>query len=203
MKFYGNIHLRNNEMQQMVLQTEADYPVQPKVGRITFKSKRVWICVLTGAYPIWVPLGGKTDTYVHTQTALATNWIVTHNLNTSTPFVQVYDPTPRMVLPDLVNIIDANSLLVKLNASMTGKVVVMTGDDETYGGVLYPRWTYEHTQTTPSTAWVIKHNLGYAPIVRVFLNDGTEIQPLSITVDSIFQVTVRFSATTAGTARLI
>ena len=202
MKFYGHINLRDNEMQQMVLQTENELPSTPVVGRVAFQNKRVWICIDAGV-PVWVPLGVTTDTYVHTQSSSSDTWSVNHNLNANYPIVQVYDENGDMVIPGEVEIVDADNLTVSLNAASTGKVVVMYGDTSTYGGLLHPRWSYEYTQGTASTTWVIRHNLGYAPIVRVFTNDDVEILPKSVEFDDIFQVTIRFENATAGRARLI
>jgi hypothetical protein len=202
MKFYGNINLRDNEMQKMVLQTETDFPLDPIVGRVIFRNKRVWSCI-ENITPTWVPLGGQVDTYVHVQDQTDTVWSVEHNLDAAVPVVQIYDDNGNMIIPEDVEIIDENNVVVTLNEGHTGIAVVMFGNTDKYMNMLYPRWSYEHTQSTPSTAWVIRHNLGYAPIVRVFTEDDEEILPKSITVDDIFQVTIRFENVTSGRARLI
>ena len=63
--------------------------------------------------------------------------------------------------------------------------------------------TFTHTQTGSSTAWVVTHNLGYYPIVRVFLGTNLEIQPQTIIHDSIFQTTITFSSAQVGTAKFV
>ena len=42
---------------------------------------------------------------------------------------------------------------------------------------------YMHTQTTLSNEWIITHDLGFVPIVRVYLITGQEVLPSSITSD--------------------
>lgn len=203
MKFYGDINLQDNEMQKMVLQHETDFPLTPLVGRVAFRNKRVWICI-EAPTPVWVPLGGEIDTYVHDQDIAATTWTVSHNLDANYPVVQIYDENGDMVaFPESVEIIDTNTVEVTFLGEMTGKAVVMHGETDTFLNLLIPRWSYEYTQGTASTAWVVRHYLGYAPIVRVFTNDDVEILPKSIEIDDIFQVTIRFENATAGRARLI
>ena len=43
MKFYGDIALQQNQLQQAVLELEADWPAAPKVGQLLFKNKIVYL----------------------------------------------------------------------------------------------------------------------------------------------------------------
>jgi hypothetical protein len=213
MKFYGDLDLNDNESQQMCLELEPDFPTIPVVGRVIFKNRRVWICVQSGNTPIWITLGPKHDTYVHTQSTMSTTWTVTHNFNTTIefsdsditsiyPMVQVYDADGNQVITQDIEYVDNSSIVVSMGTASTGTVVCMHGDGNTYGGLITPQYTYEYTQTTPIATWVIRHWLGYTPIVRVFVG-GEEVQPLSITVDDSAQVTIRFTNAVSGTARMI
>lgn len=203
MDFYGNINLLDNQMQKMVMQTETSFPDSPKVGRIVFVNKRVFICVeIVTGLPTWVPLTNEINTYIHTQQSASATWTVVHNLNTSTPLVQVYDSsTQTTIVPDEITITDNN--VVSLSFGVTpfaGRCVVMYGD---VTGGSKTAVAYTHYQTNLSSTWVISHALGYYPVVRVFLNTGEEIQPLTVKHDSLFQTTITFTMGYVGTARLV
>lgn len=61
---------------------------------------------------------------------------------------------------------------------------------------------FVHTQSTPATTWVINHNLGYMPQVQVFNSGSVQIEA-NIVHNSTNQLTVQFSAPTAGFARMV
>lgn len=200
MDFHGNINLLDNEMQQMVLQAELNFPEIPKVGRIVFKDKRVFICVeLLSGVPAWVPLTNEIDSYVHVQPSTSATWTITHNLGTTTPLVQVFDAaTQKMVIPEDIEVIDNNTVSVTFGTVMSGRAIVMFGS---ITGSEKQQFAYTHYQTNLSNTWVIPHNLGYYPIVRAFIGNE-EVQPLSVIHDSIFQTTITFSSVQVGVAKL-
>ncbi len=213
MRFYGDIKFDGSEgtLGQIVqpgISTETTFPENAQVGRIVFVNERVWImAALNNGNPVWVPLTNKIDTYVHNQNTAASTWTVDHNLNTTSPMVQVFDDaTQKLIIPGDVEVTSNNQVVITIGTAITGRAIVMFGDP-TIGvvagaQVLQPaQMTYTHTQSTGSTAWVVKHNLGYNPIVRVFDSTGTEVQPASIIHDSIFQTTIQFSSSFTGTAR--
>lgn len=201
MDFYGDINLLDNEMQKMVMQTETTFPEVPTVGRIIFVNKRVYICVeLISGLPTWVPLTNEINTYLHNQSTASATWSIAHNLKTATPLVQIYDSNQKMIIPDEVTIVDNNNVTVTLGTSDVGRAVIMFGD---LSGGEKNTFSYTHTQTNTSATWVVTHNLGYYPVVRVFLNTGEEIQPTSIVHDSLMQTTITFSSTRVGTARFV
>lgn len=183
-----------------------------KQGRLAFFNNRVWIAVALntvggGEVATWVPLTNEINAYVHTQGNASTTWTITHNLQSGTPAVHVYDELNQMVIPDEVTPTDANTVTITFNAAVTGRAVVIAGSFEgssrNDGTQVF---AFEHTQTAASTTWVIAHGLGYYPIVRVFVdNNGTdeEILPASIVHDSTMQVTITFSTALAGRARLV
>lgn len=200
MKFYGNIALNQNELQQAVLQLEADWPANPKVGQVLFKNKIVYICVeVTTGVPFWVPLTRELTTYAHMQPAPETTWTIIHNLKTGTPVVQVWDLDSKMVIPNQIEVIDENMITVSFLNAEAGRAVVLTGSIE---GGERQSYSYEWTQTTLSSSWTIVHGLGYLPIVRVFIGNQ-EVQPLTVTHDSNFQTTVTFSSPQTGMVKFI
>lgn len=60
---------------------------------------------------------------------------------------------------------------------------------------------YRHVQNSPSTTWVITHNLGKYPVVAVVDSAGDNVIG-SITWNSNNQITLTFSAAFAGEAYL-
>lgn len=66
---------------------------------------------------------------------------------------------------------------------------------------------YTHTQSIPSTSWVISHNLGLdQPIVDVFVDDNgtiTRILPASVVVTDSNTITLTFTSARSGTAEVV
>jgi hypothetical protein len=201
MKHYGNIDLNNNLMQKMVFETEINFPDIAIPGRIVFKDKRVYICaeIVTG-FPVWIPLTNELDTFVLRQTTPSATWTVTHNLNTVNPLVQVYGTDLKMVIPDNITVVDNNTVLVTFGYPIAGRCVAMFGSSLV--GASKSLVSFEYTQTSPSATWIINHDLGYYPIVRIFVGNE-EIQPAGIVHNSIFQTTVTFTMPFVGIARLV
>ncbi len=215
MRFFGDIKFDGNEVSlgqlvQPSIKSETSFPESAQIGRIVFVNQRVWMMVnMNGIDPVWVPLTNTIDTYVFTQPSPATTWTITHGLNTTTPLVQLYDDaTQKMTIPQDVEVTSNNQVIVTFAIPISGRCIVMYGDP-TIGvvngaQVLQPNQvTYTWTQYSPLLQWVIKHNLGYYPIVRVFDFSGEEILPLSVVDNSITQTTITFSAATNGTARFV
>jgi hypothetical protein len=199
-KFFGNIDLNDNQIKQAVLGQENDFPANPQVGRIVFKNSRVFVAVNIDGLITWIPLTNVINTYLHTQPTAADTWNVSHNLNTTTPLVQVYEEgTNKMFIPDNITIVDNNNLTINMTTPVSGRAVVMSGE---LTGTGVPAYSFVYEQTTPNAVWTIVHGLGYHPLVRVFVGNQ-EVQPLSITHDSITQTTITFSSPQTGVARLI
>lgn len=205
MKVNGHIDLQENELQHLVFQAETQFPEVPKVGRIVFKEKKLYICVaLNGNIPVWVPLTNTIDTYVYDQTVSSTTWTILHNLNTISPLVQIYDDNHSMIIPDSVVPLSNNGIRVTFSSAMTGRVIVMYGDiisDEGVGVLEPEKVAYTESFTSASTI-VVRHNLGYYPITRLFINDN-EVQPETVIHDDIFQTTITLSSAQSGIIRFI
>lgn len=210
MKFYGDLDFNNNQAQNLSVELESEFPATPVKGRVVFRNKRVWICTDAGGIPVWVPLGPLHDTHVHIQVAPSALWEIEHNFNSNSdlitpiyPIIQIYDGTSNQVIPQAIYYVNDAQVNVELPTVMAGKAVVMYGGAESSINLITPTYAYEYTQPTESSTWVIRHWLGYNPIVRIFDNDGNEIQPETITVDDSFQVTIWFSTPVVGTAKLV
>lgn len=201
MKSFGHINMQQNEIQEMAIAVEANFPAVPVPGRIVFKDRTLYMCVAieTGT-AIWIPLTREIESYEHVQSVANTTWTIKHNLNTSLPSVQVYGIDNKAIFPGDIEIIDNHTVEITLGVAATGRAIVLIGSIA--GVPRIPIYAYEHYQTELSDAWVINHNLGYHPIIRVF-SGNQEINPASITHNSNFQATINFSSPQVGTARLL
>lgn len=200
MKFYGNANLQQNELQQAVMPIEESFPASPKVGRLVFVNSILYICVsLTDGLPVWVPLTRELTQYTHNQSTAADTWTINHGLNTTGVQVQVFDNLGRFILADEITVVDPNTVTVELSTGIVGRAVVLTGHAD---GNVKPTYSYTHYQSVASTTWVINHNLGYHPILRVFIGNE-EVQPAGIVHDSNNTTTVTFSQPYVGLAKLV
>ena len=200
MKYYGDINLNENEMQNMVLGIDNSFPATPKAGRVVFVNKRVYIAAeLVSGTPTWIPLTNELDTYIHTQNSGAVTWSITHNLNTTIPLVQIYDAAHKVIIPDSIEVISNNVVNVTFTVAQSGRAVVFHGS---VNGADKQEFAYTHYQSNGSSTWVIKHELGYYPVTRVFVG-SEEIQPVSVVHDSLYQTTLTFSSALVGYARLV
>lgn len=199
MKFYGHANLQQNELQNAVLSTATSFPSTPVVGQLAFVNSVVYICVGAGSLPVWVPLTREITAYTHSQSTAASEWNISHGLNTTEVNVQVYDGTNKMFIPEEVTIVSKSAVTVSLGTAMTGRAVVVTGSFE---GNPKPSYAYTYYQDSTASTWTIDHNLGYNPIVRVFVGTD-EVQPATISHPTVNQTVVTFNSAVTGYARLL
>ena len=199
MKFYGNANLQQNLLQNAVLPLGSSWPTSPKVGELVFKDKILYICVAIEDYPVWVPLTNEIAMYVHNQVDSAAQWTVEHNLNTTSPSVQVWGNDNKMLLVNEVTATGANTVVIDLGVAQAGRAVVVAGSQE---GNTKPAYAFVYNQTSPSDTWTVNHALGYTPIVRVFIGIE-EVQPLTISHPSNTQTIITFSTPQVGVAKFI
>ena len=200
MKFYGDAHLQQNYLKEAVIPLDTTFPVVPVVGQIVFKDRILYICVdIQGGLPYWVPLTNEITAYTHIQSTDAAVWTVNHTLNTAHVSVTVYDTSNRVVIPGEVTVTSPSQVVVNFGTPAQGKVVVITG---TFDGQTKPTYAFEFYQTNPSVTWTIPHGLGRYPIVRVFVGNQ-EVQPDTVTFNSLDVVTLTFTTPQVGQAKLI
>lgn len=198
MKHHGSIDLKGNELLNVTLRPESNFPLVPKVGSFLFKQKRVLICVEDGGLPVWVPLTQTLNTVLHVQNSATDTWTIPHQLESSHVIVQVFDQDNKVIIPDEINCSTVNSTVITFNESVAGRAVLMLGD---LNGT--PRLTSSYEQDFYDTATVVvTHGLGVTPAIRAFVG-GQEVQPASIVHDSNVQTTVTFSSAQSGTIRCI
>jgi hypothetical protein len=200
MKFYGDAQLQQNFLSEAVIPLDTAFPATPVVGQIVFKDRILYICVeINAGLPIWVPLTNQITAYTYVQSVSSATWVIQHTLNTANVSVTVYDTSNRVVIPGDVQVNSNNQVTVTFGTAAQGTAVILTGN---FDGQQMPTYAFEFYQTTPATSWVIPHALGRYPIVRIFVGNQ-EVQPTSITFDTLNQLTVTFSTAQVGQAKLI
>jgi hypothetical protein len=199
MKHYGNIDLNRNLLQNAVLPSDVGFPVDPLPGMIVFMNKKVYICaeIATGL-PVWIPMTQEIDSYIFNQSTPQTAWTITHNLNTATALVQVFDQNSQAMIPDYIDTSVFNQVTVMFSSAQAGKAIVMLGS---LSGSPKAIVTYSQSFTNLST-WVVAHGLGYYPEVASYIG-GELVQPVSVVQDSTLQTTITFSSPQTGVARCV
>jgi len=200
MKFYGHADLNQNELQNAVLTTLTQFPDNAKVGQVAFVNSIVYICTRISPLPaVWVPLTREITSYTHAQETPSTEWYIVHSLNTTSVNIQVYDNFNNVMIPDSIVTTGPNTATVTLGTGSTGRAVVVTGHID---GQVRPTYAYTHYQSSASDTWTIGHNLGYNPIVRVFIGTD-EVQPASISHPDTNTTVITFTTAQTGYAQLI
>jgi hypothetical protein len=197
MDIYGDVNLNSNLLSNFLLPTETDFPAIPKAGRMLFKNKKLYFCVeVANGLPVWIPLSGEINMYVHSQSTPSDSWVINHGLGIATVMIQVLDEQNHQIVPDYVACDEQNAAHVTFSTPQTGKAIVVAGS---LSGS--PKAPIAYTQEfTNSTTWVVNHGLGYNPEISVFIG-GNMVQPLSIVHNSLVQATVTFTAPQSGYVR--
>jgi hypothetical protein len=200
MKFFGHANLQQNELREAVIPIETSFPSNPKVGRLAFVDSVLYICVSKAdGLPVWVPLTKELTMDTYTQATASDTWVIDHRLNTTGVQVQVFDEAGRVMIPDDITINSSSRATVEFNTPAVGRAVVLTGHQD---GNVKPTYSYTHYQDVASATWNIPHNLGYNPIVRVFVGNA-EVQPESIVHNTANDLTITFMSPYVGVAKLV
>ena len=64
-----------------------------------------------------------------------TTWVVTHNFNTESPLVQVYDQDDFQIIPQSIRINDENTVTISFASSVSGSAVVANGGSIVSGSI--------------------------------------------------------------------
>lgn len=185
---------------RIIIKNTDEFPIDPNVGEVIFKNKTLYICVDIGNnIPVWIPMTQTISAYNYVQNPASDTWIINHNLNTGHPVVTVYDNNGKQIVPDEVELTSNNTVTVFFNIPVSGKAAVITGNLE---GSQRPEYVFEYIQTNSSTTWNITHGLNKYPVIRVFIGNN-EVQPVSITHNSLNEVTITFTDPQVGIVRFV
>ncbi len=197
MKVLGTLDLAFGALKNFRFDSATEWPANPQPGMAVFMDRRLMLCVALEDLPIWVPLTQQMTMYRHKQPSASSRWEIAHNMNTATPMVQCYDANGEVIIPTSIHADDANHTVILFSEAVAGTAVLLSGIES---GLPTPTIAFT-TSFTDQDKWVVVHNLGYHPAVRIY--QGTsEVQPKSIVHDSNNQLTVSFDSPQSGTVVL-
>lgn len=195
----GNVDMFNNYISNVVVTDEGTLPADAKAGRLAFNNKRLYVCIeIINNIPIWIPLTSELNTATKIVSVPSSTWVFEHNLNSTTPMIQVYDENQQQVIPDSISATTNNVITLTFGKAMAGTVVGIFGD--TKGTQKLPQ-SYERTVTSATTELVVQHNLGYNPTVIATSTSGDLVLAQSIIHPSMFSSYLTFSEPFTGTLR--
>lgn len=198
MKVLGMLDLAGGGLANFSFDTQTEWPENPKPGMAVFIDKRLMLCLsMDNDLPVWIPLTQQLTMHTHNQTAASSRWEIAHNLNAGTPLVQVYDADGEIIVPDSIKMVDANNTVILFPSPIAGTAVLIVGIES---GLPAPTVAFT-TSFMNSAQWVVVHNLGYHPAVRIY-QGNLEVQPRSIVHDSNSQLTITFDSAQSGTVIL-
>ena len=195
----GNVDMNNSYISNVVVSDEGQMPVDAKAGRLAFNNKRLFVCIeITNGIPIWIPLTSELNTSTKIVTVPSDTWVFIHNLNSTTPILQIYDATQKVIQPDSITIDSNNQATIRFGTAVAGTVVGIFGDVK---GTEKMSQYYETTIAAPVLDIVVQHNLGFNPTVTVVNTDGQVMLPKSIIHTSLFSSYIQFETPFTGNVR--
>lgn len=197
MKVWSYLDFAEGGIKNFRFTEQDDFPLNPKPGMAIFKDKRLLLCVSIEDLPIWVPLTQQLTMVRFKQSSASSRWEVKHNLNVSTPIVQCYDENGGVIQPSEITLVDENNMVILFSEPVAGTAVLLAGVES---GLSAPSVAFT-ASFTDQAQWVVVHNLGYRPAVRVYQGQN-EVQPQSIVHDSVNQLTITFPEAETGTVIL-
>jgi len=197
MKVFGTLDLTYGALKNFTYDQATEWPETPKVGMTIFMDRRLLLCVAFEDLPIWVPLTQQMTMHRHVQSSASSRWEIAHNMNTATPIVQCYDESGEVIQPNSIHADDADNLVILFPEPVAGTAVLLSGIEN---GTPTPTVAFAESFTNLAT-WVVVHNLGRHPAVRVY-QGSNEVQPKSIVHDSNNQLTIGFDDPQSGSVIL-
>jgi hypothetical protein len=119
-RVYNNLQLRDS---LFFAKNLADFPESPTVGQVVLKSDRLWAYSIIDGFNTWYPLTNRKNSYVHVQGLAATEWVVTHNLNTKDIILGTYSNNDALNYPS-ITFTSNNVITVNFSEAETGRVVL-------------------------------------------------------------------------------
>jgi len=131
-----------------------------------------------------------------TQSVAAVTWSFTHNLNTRTPLVQVYDSGYQQITPQYVSASNGSTVEIGFGIATSGFAVASTG------GTLYVTGSNViFDQPSAAATWSFSHNLNTQyPVFQVFDSNNEVIIPQVIKAVDSTSVLIYFPIPVAGKA---
>lgn len=144
MKYYGDIDIQSESRLTLDGGLSA-LPVTADIGEFAYVLQKLYICI--APTPEWLELTNVASIYVHDQTVTSSTWTVAHNLGVDDVIVSVYDAADNVIIPDEISITDTNNISITFSSTLTGKVVVLSGDSNG-GASVAPSVLYDISGST-------------------------------------------------------
>ncbi len=139
---------------------------------------------------------GATGTSALTQSVAAATWSFTHNLNTYTPLLQVYDASYNQLIPNVIVGTTPNVAEIRFDYSQSGYAVASNG-----GGLTVSGSTAQLNQTVGALTWSFAHNLNSKYVnFEVYDSNDFVVIPANIQVVDSNNANLYFATATTGTA---
>lgn len=105
---------------------------------------------------------------------------------------------PDISVNDIAIVSDINTVVIRQGQQVVcptqhPNIFIQTGDE----------YAYNHDQTVAASSWIIIHELGYYPVIRVYNTIGEEISPSRVIHINVLQTNVIFNSPVEGSARLV
>lgn len=103
----------------------TDFPENPTPRMIVVKNGLPYIyteLVANSGFFSWMPIGSRQASYVHVQSVPSTEWIVTHNFDSTHFGYFVYDEAHKLVIAN-VEVVNSLTAKVKLYSATSGTAV--------------------------------------------------------------------------------
>jgi hypothetical protein len=112
----------------IVTNNNNTFPDNPQVGTMLLKENVLYAYITVGGLTTWYPFSHKTNSYIHTQGADSSSWLINHGLGTNDVWYQVQDIYGSIIMSSGVTRVDTNSFYINF-ASATRGVVLVVGPD--------------------------------------------------------------------------
>jgi hypothetical protein len=173
--------------------------LQGTASYFDFTGTGVSATVSSGTASISISGGGSGTqglTTTFTQSSAAVSWSFTHNLNTRTPVVQVYDSGYNQITPQYISSSNTNEVVIGFGIATTGYAVISTG-----GALVVTGSNVILNQTASATTWSFNHGLNQQyPVFQVFNTDDEVIIPERIKAVDSASALIYFPTPVAGKA---
>jgi len=174
--------------------------LQGTASYFDFTGAGVTATVSAGTASINITGGGGGGTSglstFFTQSVAAVTWSFTHNLNTRTPLVQVYDSGYNQITPQYVSASNGSTVEIGFGIATAGYAVASTG------GTLYVTGSNVILdQSVAAATWSFTHNLNTQyPVFQVFNSSNEVIIPERIVAVDTASALIYFPTNVSGKA---
>jgi len=156
MRVVGHLDLDHNEIQNVLVDvrpTETDINNIPgQEGQIVYlvSTKKLYLCIQSSPSVLWIVVSSGLSS-VFTQAVASSSWSINHILGTSNVVVEIYDNSNNVIIPDDIDVVDADNITVSFGTAVTGKAVIIGLDGGTTLQISAER---DKVMTIPATLFV-------------------------------------------------